>query len=239
MHFYIISPFDYFNFFRALKNQKLNDFKSKFEENLVRFTQSRKVASAQQEEKSKEDKELLELYESELTKAIKNLDDKKLENEILKIDLQSAETTIGGLKEALAYKPKQNAEDRVDVKISVPFNICILGGVVDPDLIREKLRGYFAKYGLKATDWDAAFYGNSKLKNSNVLNGLKKGQTKFSVIITGQIYAHSGKGNQSANILTELKKDRYIDHIVGCSPKELLTVDDVLKKIEEYLVSKS
>lgn len=239
LYFYIISPFDYFNFFHALKSQKLNNFKSKFEENLVRFTQSRKVASAQQEEKSKEDKELLELYESELTKAIKNLDDKKLENEILKIDLQSAETTIGGLKEALAYKPKQNIEDRVDVKISVPFNICTLGGVVDPDLIREKLRGYFAKYGLKATDWDVAFYGNSKLKNSNVLNGLKKGQTKFSVIITGQIYSHSGKGNQSANILTELKKDRYIDHIVGCSPKELLTVDDVLKKIEEYLVSKN
>lgn len=73
LYFYIISSFDYFNFFRALKNQTLDSFKSKFEENLVRFTQSRKVASAKQTEKSKEDQELLELYESELTKAIKIL----------------------------------------------------------------------------------------------------------------------------------------------------------------------
>ena len=238
LYFYIISPLDYFNFFRALKNQTLDSFKSKFEENLVRFTQSRKVASAKQPEKSKEDQELLELYESELTKAIKNLDDKKLENEILKIDLQGAESTIGSLKEALAYQPKvKTKEERGNIKISTPFNICILGEVVDEDLIREKLRDYFAKYGVKTTDWDIVFYGNTKIKNSDVLGGLKKGQTKFNVIITGQIYHHSGRGNQSANLLTELKKDKYIDHIVGCSPKELLTVDDVLEKLEEYLTS--
>jgi len=237
LHFYIISPFDYFNFFRALKNQTLDSFKSKFEENLVRYTQSRKVASVKQVEKSKEDQELLELFETELTKAIKNLDDKKLENEILKIDLQNAEATIGSLKEALVYQPKQESEAKKDVKIPKPFNLCILGEVVDEDLMRGRLRDYFAKYGVKATDWDVVFYGNSKIKNSDVLSGLKKGQSKFNVIITGQIYHHSGRGNQSANILTELKKDKYIDHIVGCSPKELLTVDDVLEKLEEYLTS--
>lgn len=235
LHFYILSPFDYFNFFRALKDQTLDNFKSKFEENLVRYTQSRKVASATQTEKSKEDQELLELYESELTKAIKNFDDKKLENEILKIDLQNAEATIGGLKEALVYQPKRESEAKKNVKIPKPFNLCILGEVVDEDLMLEKLRDYFAKYGLKATDWEAVFYGNSKIRNSDVLSGLKKGQSKFNVIITGQIYHHSGRGNQSANILTELKKDKYIDHIVGCSPKELLTVDDVLEKLDEYL----
>ncbi|MCL5037441.1 MAG: hypothetical protein M1269_10065, partial [Chloroflexi bacterium] len=64
-----------------------------------------------------------------------------------------------------------------------------------------------------------------------------KGQTKFNVIITGQIYRHSGRGNQSANILTELKKDKYIDHIIGCSPKDQLTVDNILEKLEEYLIS--
>ena len=90
---------------------------------------------------------------------------------------------------------------------------------------------------MKTTDWDIAFCSNAKIKNSDVLGGLKKGQTKFNVIITGQIYHHSGRGNQSANLLTELKKDKYIDHIVGCSPKELLTVDDVLEKLEEYLTS--
>jgi len=239
LYFYIISPSDYYKFFIALKNQNLDSFKSQFEENLVRYTQSRKVVSEKQEKKSKEDLELLELYEGELSKAIKNLDDKKLENEILKIDLQNAETTIGSLKEALVYQPKVGVKEKIEgVKISTPFNICVLGEVVDEDLIREKLRGFFAKYGLKATDWDIAFIGNSKIRNSDVLSGLKKGQTKYNVIITGQIYHHSGKGNQSANILTELKKDKYIDHIVGCSPKDQLTIDNILEKLEQYLIGK-
>ena len=178
------------------------------------------------------------MYESELTKAIKNLDDKKLENEILKIDLKGAEETIGSLKEALAYQPNKTGETKLDIRIPTPFNICILGEVADEDLIREKLRGYFAKYGLKATDWDVVFYSNSKIKNSDVLSGLKKGQTKFNVIMTGQIYNHSGRGNQSANILTELKKEKYIDHIVGSSPKDLLTVDNILEKLDQYFESK-
>lgn len=237
--FYIISPSDYYKFFVALKNQDLASFKSQFEENLVRYTQSRKVVSEKQVEKSKEDQELLELYEGELTKAIKNLDDKKLENEILKLDLQNAQATIGGLKEALAFQPKSGIKEKTEnIKISSPFNICVLGEVVDEDLIREKLRGFFAKYGLKATDWDIAFFGNSKIRNSDVLSGLKRGQTKYNVIITGQIYHHSGKGNQSANILTELKKDKYIEHIVGCSPKDQLTVDNILERLEEYLIQK-
>ena len=238
LYFYIIAPSDYYKFFIALKNQNLDSFKSQFEENLIRYTQSRKVVSEKQAEKSKEDRELLELYEDELSKAIKNLDDKKLENEILKIDLQNAEATVGSLKEALAYQPKAGVkEEKKDIKIPTPFNICVLGEAVDENLTREKLRDFFAKYGLKATDWDISFYGNSKIRNSDVLSGLKKGQTKFNVIITGQIHYHSGRDNQSANILTELKKGKYIHHIVGCSPKELLTVDSVLEKLEEYLIS--
>ncbi len=70
------------------------------------------------------------------------------------------------------------------------------------------------------------------------MSGLKKGQTKYNVVITGQIYHHSGKGNQSANILTELKKEKYINHIVGCSPKELLTIDNIIEKLDEYFNSK-
>jgi len=239
LYFFIISPSDYFNFFRSLKDQILGSFKSKFEENLLRYTQSRKVTSAVQTEKSKEDRELLELYETELTKAIKNLDDKELENEILKTDLQKAESTIGSLKEALAYQPKQDNDERKEIQIPVPFNICILGEVVDDNLIRERLRSYFAKYGLKTTDWDVVFFGNSKIRNSDVLIGLKKGQTKFNLIITGQIHHHSGRGNKSANILTELQNPKYIDHIVGCSPKDLLTIDNVLEKLEEYFDSQS
>jgi type III restriction enzyme len=67
---------------------------------------------------------------------------------------------------------------------------------------------------------------------------LKKGQSKFNVIITGQIYSHAGKENASANILTELQKQKYINHIVGCSPREILTCDNILQKLEEYLTTK-
>ena len=178
---------------------------------------------------------MLELFEDELSKAIKNLEDKKLENEILKIDLKNAETIIGSMNEALAYQPKPAIkEERKETKIPIPFNICILGEVCDEDLIRENLRDYFAKYGLKATDWDIVFYGNTKIRNSDILSGLKKGRTRFSLIITGQIYHHTGPGNKEANLLTELKKDKYISHIVGCSPKKLLTIDNILEKLEEY-----
>ena len=233
-YFYIISPSDYYKFFIALKNQNLDSFKSQFEENLVRYTQSRKVVSEKQTEKSKEDQELLEMYEEELSKAIKNLDDKRLENEILKIDLQNA----GAFKASLAYQTKAEPNEIIpSKKIPKPFNICVLGEVADEDLLREKLREYFAKHGLKTTAWDIVFYSNSKIRNSDVLSGLRKGQTKFNLIITGQIFHHSGRGNQRANILTELKKPKYVEHIVGCSPKELLTVDDVLEKLDEYLSS--
>ena len=234
LHFFINSPVDYFSFFRALKEQNLAEFKSKYEENLLRFTQSRKVASENQEQKSTEDKELLELYEEELSKAIKNLDDKKLENEILKINLQNAETTISGLKQAIAYQPQPEHSAKV-LEIPTPFNVCVLGEVADEDLTRKKLQGFFSKHGLKATDWDIEFFSNAKIKNSDVLNKLKKGQSKFYLIVTGQIYHHSGKGNESANLLAELKKAKYVNHIVGSSPKDVLTVDGLIEKLEEYL----
>ncbi|MCF7894435.1 MAG: DEAD/DEAH box helicase family protein [Candidatus Omnitrophica bacterium] len=240
LYFFIISPIDYFNFFRALKVQDLNSFKSKYEENLLRFAQSRKITSIQQEEKNLEDKELLELYDDELSKAIKNIDDKKLENEILKIDLENAEVTIDNLKTSLAYRPKIKDKPKMaGINIPKPFNICILGETSDNDFVRKELRKYFAKYGLKVTEWNVNFYNNTKLKNTKVLDKLKKGQSKFNLIITGQIYFHSGKGNKKANLLTELKKDKYIDYIVGCSPKKLLTINDIIKNLEEYFITKN
>ncbi len=239
LHFFIISPIDYFIFFKSLKEQNLPDFKSQYEENLLRFSQSRKVASAEITEKVKEDQEFLDLYEKELSKAIKNLDNKKLENEILKIDLENASTTIGGLKAGLSYKGQDGQKRVASIKIPDPFNICIIGEVVDENLIRKKLQEYFAKYGVKATRWDTSFFSNTKLRNSDVLGKLKKGQSKYNIVITGQIYHHSGKGNKSANILTELKKGKYIDHIIGCSPKELLTIDNLVEKLEKYFESKN
>jgi len=100
--------------------------------------------------------------------------------------------------------------------------------------LKKKLQEYFAKYGVKTTQWNVSFFDNIKLKNGNILSKLKKGQSKYNVVITGQIYYHSGKGNKSANILTELKKEKYIYHIVGCSPKDILTVDNILENLEEY-----
>ncbi|PIZ86971.1 hypothetical protein COX93_02615 [Candidatus Nomurabacteria bacterium CG_4_10_14_0_2_um_filter_30_12] len=238
LYFAIVSPLDYFNFFKSLKNQELEKFRSIYEENLIRNTQSRKVASEKQTERLPEDQELFDLYDEELSKGIINLNDKKLENEILKIDLQNAETIINNLKQSLYNQTKSRpTEATTDIDIPLPFNICILGEVTNEDTIRAKLRDYFAKFGIKTIDWNIEFFNNTKLRNSDVLNKLKKGQSKFTLIITGQIFHHAGKGNQSANILTELSKPKYIDHIVGCSPKELLTIDNILEKLDSYLLS--
>ncbi|MCF8357063.1 MAG: hypothetical protein K9H48_21690, partial [Melioribacteraceae bacterium] len=125
------------------------------------------------------------------------------------------------------------------INIPKPFNISILGETSDNDFVRKELRKYFARYGLKVTEWNVNFYNNTKLKNTKVLDKLKKGQSKFNLIITGQIYFHSGKGNKKANLLTELKKDKYIDYIVGCSPKKLLTINDIIKNLEEYFITKN
>ena len=124
------------------------------------------------------------------------------------------------------------------LKSSTPFNICVLGEVADKDLAREKLQGFFSKHGLKATDWNIEFISSRKLKNEDALKKLKKGQSKYKLLVTGQIHHHSGKGNESANLLTELKKAKYVDCIVGSSPKDVLTVDGLVGKLEKYLASR-
>jgi type III restriction enzyme len=236
LYFFIISPVDYSNFFRALKKQILNGFKSKFEENLVRYTQSRKVVSEKQIEKSKEDQELLELYKEELPKAIKNFNDEKLENEILKIDLQNAEATINSLKEALIYQPKVEAKQEVKgIKISSPFNICVLGEVSDEGKITQELQKYFTKQGIDTNSWGINFISNTKIQNSDVLRSLVKGQSRYNLIVTGQIHHHSGKGNKKANIISELKNTKYVPHVVGSNPQDLLTPDKALQVIDDYL----
>ena len=53
--------------------------------------------------------------------------------------------------------------------------------------------------------------------------------------VTGQIHHHSGRGNKKANILTELKNPKYVSHVVGCSPTDLLCANDILKKIDAHL----
>lgn len=224
--FFILSPRDYINFFHSLNEQSLDTFSSKYEYDLIRFSQSRKVVSKATKAESKEDQELLDLYEEELNQAIKKIKDIETEKEILKIDLDNAK---------LMLKEESSILEDQDIKLPKPFNICIIGETVDDDLILKDARKYFTKYGLGANDWDIQFISNSKLKSSDVFSGLKRGQSKYNLIITAQIYHHSAKGNESANMLTELKKPKYIDHIVGSSPKDKLSVKDMLSALEKYI----
>ncbi len=225
--FFILSPRDYINFFYSINEQSLDAFSSKYEYDLIRFSQSRKVVSRATKAENKEDQELLDLYEEEINQAIKKIKDIETEKEILKIDLDNAK---------LILKEESSILEDQDVKIPKPFNICIIGETVDDDLILKDLRKYFAKYGLGANDWDIQFISNSKLKSFDVFSGFRRGQSKYSLIITGQIYHHSAKGNESANILTELKKPKYIDHIVGSSPRDKLSVRDILSALENYIL---
>jgi type III restriction enzyme len=225
--FYILSPVDFENFFRHLKDLTLGSFKSKYEDNLKLVIASRKKIATETGAQSKEDQELLEEYDKELTKAV---EDKQL----LQMSLEQAKATINGMKLALS-KSKKAATEISDKSIPTPFNICVLGEVADEDGLRRELRVYFSKYGLGATDWNIDLFSNTKLRNSDILRTLKKGQSKYNLVITGQIYHHSGKGNQNANLLTELKDDKYVDNIVGGSPKVLLTTKSLLSELEKYL----
>jgi len=227
--FYILSPIDYNNFLRHLRELSLDNFKSKYEDNLKLVIASRKKIATESGAQNKEDQELLEEYDKELTKAV---EDKQL----LAMSLEQAKATIDGMKLALS-KSNKTEPDTISISIPSPFNICVLGEVSDESGIRRELRDYFAKYGLVATDWNIDFFSNTKLRNSDILSSLKKGQSKYSLIITGQIHHHSGKGNQNANLLTELKDDKYIDHIVGGSPKVLLTTSGLLSELEVYISS--
>lgn len=231
VRFYILSPVDYENFLRHLKALTLDSFKSKYEDNLKLVIASRRKIASETGANSKEDQELLEEYEKELSKAF---EDKQL----LQMSLEQAKATIDNMKLALSKSGKAKTEDEM-IPVPTPFNICVLGEVADEDGVRRELRSYFAKYGISATDWNIEYFNNSKLKNSNVLSSLKKGQSKYTLVITAQIHHHSGKGNQNANLLTELKDEKYIDHIVGGSPKDILTTKNLLRELEKYIASRA
>lgn len=231
LSFYILSPMDYYSFFRGMREGSLDKFKAKYEENLLKFNQSRKLISQQDGEKTKEQTEFLQLYEEELNRAIKNLEDTKLENEILEIDLANAQAIIDNLKK---LQPSEEEEEVEQPLIPKPLNIAILGEVSSSDQVMSELRSYLAKYGLTATDWDVEFINNAKLKSTDVFRGFRRGQSKFNLVITGQIYHHAAKGNQSANPLTELKNPKYINSVVGCSPTELLTPNQLIAELEAY-----
>lgn len=232
--FYMLSPMDYDKFFLLLKNQELDKFKSSFEEKLLRYNQSQKKLIESKEDQTLKDKEILELL-SELDKTIDDLKDQKLKNELLEMELTEAQKNVSVLSKSLTeIKPIQS--ETKTLNIEKPFNICVLGEVSDIKIITKELNSYFDKIGIATTDWNIEFFNNSKLQNSNILKSLQKGQSKFNLIITGQIFHHSGKGNAKANIISELKNEKYIPHVIGTTPKDLLTPEKTIEILNDYLI---
>ncbi|KAA6331116.1 hypothetical protein EZS27_020247 [termite gut metagenome] len=233
VRFYMLSPLDYHRFFSLLKDQNIDAFSSIYEERLLRYNQSQRKLIENKEEQSNKDKEILELL-SELDKTIDELKDQKFKNELLKMELSDAQTNVENLVKTLAEN-KPIIQDNREIEVEKPFNICVLGEVSDERLIRNRLNNYFEKIGVDTINWSIEFFNNIRLQNSNVLRSLQKGQSKYSLIVTGQIFHHSGKGNIKANIISELKNEKYIPHIIGCTPKDLLTPDNIVEEIHKYL----
>lgn len=244
VRFYILSPNCYFEFFQKLNDMDLDNFESIYERNLRTIIKSRELQIQDKlqnkETLTKLEEEYQELF-NEYDKSISALSDEKQKSELLELDLAQAKMIIEQYKTNLdilsSYKPSDlNIEN---VHVDTPFYICILGEVSDQAQIRHELNSYFAKIGVSTTDWDVDFYNNTKLQNANVFRTLQKGQTKYDVIVIGQIHHHSGKGNQNANILSELKNEKYIPSIVCGSPKDVLTPDRLITSLNSYLANLS
>ncbi len=232
--FYMLSPADYENFFSFLKSQNLSEFKSLYEEKLLRYAKSQKTITEDKTDKTDKDEENLDLW-SELDKTIDELEDQQLKNELLEMELETARINIKTLSKTANNTNKKEIKK---LNIKKPFNICVLGECSDKTLIKKELNQYFEKIGIKTVDWSIDFSNNKKLENSNLLRSLHKGQSKFSLIVTGQIHHHSGKGNTKANILSELKNEKYIPHCTGGNPKDLLTPEKMIETINQYIESK-
>lgn len=241
VRFYILSPNCYYDFFKKLNDMDLDSFESIYEHNLMKFIKSQQLQIQSKidnnEKLSKLEEEYKELFD-EYDKSISALNNEKQRAELLELSLEEARTIIEQYKsniDVLSTVTKPEKPTIESISIDTPFNICILGEVSDQSQIRYELNSYFAKIGVATTEWDVDFISNTKLGNANVFKSLQKGQTKYNIIVIGQIYHHSGKGNQKANIITELKNEKYIPFIVGGSPKDVLTPDKLIEKLHEYL----
>lgn len=241
VRFYILSPNCYYDFFKKLNDMDLDSFESVYERNLMKFIQSQQLQIKDKLDKdeklSKVEEEYKELF-SEWEKSISELDDEKLKRELVELKLEEAKIIIEQYKtniDILSTVSKPQKQPFGKINIIKPFNICILGEVSDQSQIRQELNSYFDKIGVKATEWNVDFFNNTKLENGNIYKSLQKGQTKYNVIVIGQIHHHSSKGNQKANIISELSNEKYIPYIVGSSPKDLLTPNNLIEKLHEYL----
>lgn len=243
IRFYILSPNCFFDFFQKLNDMDLDNYESIYEHNLRTFIKSQQLqiqAKIDNNEKlTKLEQEYQELFE-EYDKSLSAWDDEKQKRELLELDLEQARIIIEQYKTNLdilsnTFRPSEATPQKI--RVDIPFQICILGEVSDVAQVRYELNSYFEKIGIVSTDWDVDFYNNSKLQNTNIYKILQKGQTKYHLIVIGQIHHHSGKGNQSANIISELKNEKYLPFIVCGSPKDVLTPDRLIKKLNDYLSS--
>ncbi len=175
-------------------------------------------------------------YDSFFTKHLKP---KTLPNNIVKIDEQSNrhKKTIG---ETIA---NENISDFrfnfAKLKANNNFNILVIGEISgEKTIFQEALNNSFGKFGIRADEWDIEFWNNKALKRKDI-RGLRKGQTKYTLIMTGQIHQHSTKGNKEANLFGELSKPNYIKMIHGSKPQSVLTPSEFVDKLHKYISSAS
>ena len=242
--FYILSPADYFDFFKHLNEMDLDKFESNYEKRLTKFIKSQQLqisAKIESNEKlSKTEEEYKELF-AEYENSLIQLQDESFKRELAELELEGAKKIIEQYKSNIEILsktiPDKSETNTQKMNIPIPFSICVLGEVSDEALIRKGLNQYFQKQGIETNDWGIDFFNNVKLGSSNILRSLQKGQSKYSLIVTGQIFNHSGKGNTQANIISELKNEKYVPHTIGCTPKDLLTPDKLIDSIHKYLTN--
>ena len=122
------------------------------------------------------------------------------------------------------------------LKMNGKFVILILGEISgDKSKFQEALNNHLSKYNIRPNEWDIEIWNNKKIKNKS-LKSLRKGQSKYNLVITAQIHHHSSKDNKEQNLLMELVSgSQYIDSKFGCKPQSLLTVNNFIDKIDEYI----
>ena len=115
------------------------------------------------------------------------------------------------------------------------FNILILGEISESQSnFKQSLNNYFEKHNITANEWNIDFWNNQDIKRKDI-RSLKKGQSKYNLLITGQIHQHSSIGNKQSNLISELMKPQYVKRIYGSTPKKILTIDVFINKIDEYI----
>ena len=110
------------------------------------------------------------------------------------------------------------------------FQVLILGEISEKEHISKlkiSLQEHFRKYNTEEEiAWNVEHWDSNKLKSQGLVP-LKKSNTKYSLLITGQIHNHSVRGSQKANVLEELSdRNKYPEMIVGSRPQRLLSKND-------------